>query len=315
MEVHTLQNQYDHQLIRQLEDYKAVSGKSWAQIADHIGITSSVISQYRNQVYFGKVSVINDTVRKFLNIESKKINAIKKELDFVPIENSKAIFNVLLSSHIHGLLGAIVGDTGTGKTYSVEQYKKNNNCIYLEANRTFKFPVEYLRRIHAHSVIGKDGCGTMNQLCSQIIEELKGKNVLIIIDQADYLNLAAIDIFRTINENSKQGVVFIGLPSFLTKIRGNQPEVRQVRDRLMLRCELKPYCFKEAQSIINFNWPCLSIDIQELLYKRSEGSIRILSNLIFLSRIMLDSKETDRRELQSKIIETAANILERRNIE
>ncbi|GAB4287140.1 MAG: hypothetical protein Kow0098_03250 [Ignavibacteriaceae bacterium] len=303
--------QHDEELISKLEAYQRSSEKSWAVICDQLGKSATIISLWRKKKYTGDVEAVNDAVEKFLRVEAQKALSVNIKLDYVEIDNNRRCLKVLETALTDGIMAAIIGDTGTSKTYSILQFVKNNDCIYIHANRTYRWPVEYLRRIHTHRFVGKDGRGTMNQLSIDIIHELKGKNVLIIVDQADYLNLAAIDIFRTINEDAGVGVVFVGLPSFLSKLRGNQPEVRQVRDRLKTRLELKRFTREDCKNILDLNFPGLNGYSQDF-YTLSNGSIRILESLVYNVKLLIKNKNY---QLDKKLIHDAAALLERSVVE
>jgi DNA transposition AAA+ family ATPase len=151
----------------------------------------------------------------------------------------------------------------------------------------------------------------MNSLAIEIIRELKGKNLLLIVDQADYLNIGMIDVFRTINEEAGVGVVFVGLPSFLSKLRGNQPEVRQLRDRLVTRLELKRFTLEDCKKILDMNYPGLN-GYSKDFYVLSNGSIRIMSAILYNVKKMTARKKY---ELDSKLILDAAKLLERSVVE
>lgn len=302
---------YDPALIKRLVKYQADSGKSWSMLGDQIGVSASILSQWKSKKYNGNVGEINSLVEKYLRVEEQKQFATAVDLSYVEIDNNTRCLNVLNTALTDGIMACIIGDTGTSKTTSIKRFVKDNNCIYIHANRTYRWPVEYLRRLHTNKFIGKDGRGTMNQLAIDIIRELQGKNILIIIDQADYLNLGAIDIFRTINEDCGVGVVFVGLPSFLSKIRGNQPEVRQVRDRLKVRLELKRFTEKDAKKILDENFPGLN-GFSKDFYSLSNGSVRILSSLVYNVKKMIKSGKYG---LDQKTIYDAAKLLERSVVE
>lgn len=302
---------YDPALIKRLVKHQFESGKSWNMLGDNIGISASILSQWKSKKYNGNVGEINSLVEKYLRVEDQKLNAPAADLKFVSIKNNDSCLNVLNTALTDGIIACIIGDTGTSKTMSIKQFIKDNNCIYIHANRTYRWPVEYLRRLHTHRFVGKDGIGTMNKLAMDIIRELHGKNVVIIIDQADYLNLGAIDIFRTINEDCGVGVVFVGLPSFLSKIRGNQPEVRQVRDRIKVRVELKRFSESDCKKILDVNYPGLN-GYSKDFYSLSNGSVRILSSLVYNVRKMVG---TGKYALDQKTIYDAAKLLERSVVE
>ncbi len=192
---------------------------------------------------------------------------------------------------------------------SVKEYCKDNDVIYLEANRTYRLPNEYLRKIHVNKKVGKDGRGSLNAMYNDIVEELRGTNTLIVIDQADYLNLGAIDVFRAISDEAGIGVVFVGLPSFLRKLRGNEPEVRQVRDRIKVKIELAAYSAEECDDILNVNWDGLN-GLAKEFYRYSSGSLRILSSLVYNARRIMANPKNQDKDLNQTLIARAAEYLE-----
>jgi DNA transposition AAA+ family ATPase len=305
--------QYDQSLIDELEKLQTETNKTWIFISKQVGVNDSIINQWRQKKYPGDIIKVNDAVEKYLRVERQKINS-KVDLDFVPIGNSRKILRLLNKCHADGVIGAIIGDTGTSKSVTLRKYMEENNVIYIHANRTFRWPVEYLRKIHIHPRIGKSGIGTLNKLANEIIDALAGKNILIIIDQADYLNLAAIDIFRTINEDAGVGVVFCGLPSFLSRLQGNQPEVRQVRDRIKMKLVLKPYSFDECKLILDLNYPGIN-GLSKVFYDLSNGSLRILSGLVYNTRMIMQSPKYKGLQMDEQVIRDASLLLERRIIQ
>ncbi|MCF8261579.1 MAG: hypothetical protein K9J12_12450 [Melioribacteraceae bacterium] len=302
------------QFIDKLEDYQKETGKSWADIASAIGHTSSSkLSQWRSFSYPSPTGSdkITTEVERFLKIENKKHLSPRIDLDYVEIENNIRVFKTLETAQADKIIACITGDTGTSKTSSIQKYIEENDVIYLQSNRSYKFPIEYMRVLHKHPRVGNSGAGTLNQIVQDITSELKGSNTLLIVDQCDYLNLTGIDIFRTLNDEAKIGICFVGLPSFLSKIRGTEPEVRQVRDRIKLRIELKSYSEEDCQKILDHNWHGLNGEVSTF-FKYSFGSIRILSGLVYNTRRLMKVPQNANVEIK-KLIPVAASMLETRS--
>ena len=299
---------FNPQLIGELESHYETSNKSWNIIAQELNLSPAVISTWRTRTYNGDIENINSMVRRYLKLQGL---APTVDLQYVPIKNNETILTVLETCRIDGVIGAIIGDTGTSKTTTLRNYAKNNPVIMISSNGTYRFPVEYLRRIHTHHLIGKDGRGTLNRLSVEIIDELKRKSCLIIVDQADYLSLRAIDIFRTFNDESGIGVVFVGLPSFLSKLKiSNEPEIKQIRDRIRVKVELKPYKFSECEKILEKNFPGVNGQAKDF-YDLSMGSLRVLSSLVYNVKKMVSRGA----EIERDTILKAASMLERRAVE
>lgn len=277
----TKQSQHDVKLIAELELFKNNSKKSWNLISKELSLSAAVVSTYRNKAYSGDVEQINDTVRKYLDLQRKRALSTKVELNYVETYWNRRMLDVLETAQVDSIVAAIVGDTGTSKTTSIREFMKtHSNTIHVSMNGTYRFPVEILRVIHKHPLINGSGLGTLNTLCREIGEELKDKNALLVVDQCDYLNLRSIDIFRTFNDEWKIGVCFVGLPPFKQTIKGNEAQVRQVADRINPVLEIKPFSKEDCKRIITANFP-QAADFSEELHKYSGGSIRILSSLIY----------------------------------
>lgn len=299
---------FDIQLINELEEYFKTSNKSWNIIAGELNLSPAVVSTWRNRTYKGDILNVNESVKKYLRLQGL---APTIDLQYVEIRNNKMITTVLDTCRVDGVIGAIIGDTGTSKTTTIREYSKNNPVILVSSNGTYRFPVEYLRRIHSNPMIGKDGRGTLNKLSVEIIDELKRKNVILIVDQADYLSLRAIDIFRTFNDEAGIGIVFVGLPSFLSKLRiSNEPELKQIRDRIRIRVELKPFRMEECEKILDKNFPGLNGHAKDF-YDLSMGSLRVLSSLVYNVKKMV----TRGADINHDTLLKAAEMLERRAVQ
>lgn len=305
---------YDDNLIKRIEAFHDASGISWTEISFQSGLSqtrnSSVISGWRRKKYMGDVKRVNEILERFLRGEERKVYGSITDLKFVPIANSGQIMTILETAKIDRIIAAIIGDTGTGKTTAIREYIRDKDIIYIHGNRTYSGAKDYMRIMHQHRLVGKDGRGNLHQLTNDIIQSIKDKNVLIIIDQCDYLNLSSIDVLRTINEESNIGIVFIGLPSFLSTLRGNEPEVRQVRDRIRILLELKAYKLEDAKAILELNFPETN-GTAETFFRLSNGSMRILSSLIYNVKKMMEKKNA---ELNEKTIIQASRLLDRRSI-
>jgi DNA transposition AAA+ family ATPase len=105
------------------------------------------------------------------------------------------------------------------------------------------------------------------------------------------------------------GVVFVGLPSFTARLRGNEAEVRQVRDRIKVKLELRSYTASDAEAILDKNWAGLN-GLTKTFYKESQGSIRILSGLIYNAKRIIASPKNQGKALDEKVIQKAASMLD-----
>lgn len=301
--------QYDRQLVFQLEKYKEDSGRSWEKIAKAIGVNSGGLNLWRRTQYTGNIAAINDKVKKFLNIEHAKLFSIPIELEYCEINNTRRMRRAIESAHVDGIIAVIISNPGLGKTRCAKQYLWDNKVIYLHLNHTFQQPLEWLKKISKHQLLGGTGSGTVHSLSEEIMRNLFGKNILLLVDQADYLNLSGIDILRSITEDTKTGLVLMGLPRLMAKLKDNSPEVTQLRDRIRILVELNPITIDDVRIVLQENWAGLDDRLIEEFFKQCKGSLRILSSLVYNCRKLLALQEFKGEELTLEMIKGAADIL------
>lgn len=300
---------HDKKLIAALEKHYKDTGRPWSIIQRLTGVSQSILSQWRNCAYPGDVEAVQDKIRRFLVSETQRADSNELIFEYVETKNTRKIINMLHTAQVDGLMTCVIGDTGSSKTTAIQKFAETHNVIQISANRSYKSPIEYIRRIHESTFVGGDGKGTLNEMTVGCIRELHGKKIQVIIDQSDYLLLPSIDVLRTLNDEANIAIAFVGLPNFLNTLRGNEPEVRQVRDRLRMKVELSPPGVDDVEKILEVNFPEAIVYCKEL-HTYAKGSLRILQSLVYNIKRLIKNGEL----IEEKTIERAARLLERRYI-
>ena len=277
---------HDKELIKRLIAYQKKSKLTWTEIAKRIGTNSSILSSFKSIKYTGDVGDVNEKVDRFLRSEVDQSKAITPYLKYVEIENNRIIKKALYATLNEKIMAAVVGSTGLSKTTSILDFAEKENCIRVVSDRSYRWPIEYVREIHSHPLVGGSGIGSMHFLVHDSIKKLRGRNVVIAVDQCDYLTHTIIDIIRLLNDPIKEGgagvgVFMTGLPGFLEKIVKNEnAEYRQIRDRFRVIKMLAPFTLSDCRKIIDANFSEAN-ELAEIFFTQSDQSIRVLSTLIY----------------------------------
>jgi hypothetical protein len=299
-------NEHNDAAIKELNYYKEMSKRSLEQIAYAVGVSESVLNLWLRKQYTGNISKINDLVKRFLRIELSKLQSVPTSLEFVLTGTAKKILKVVEATHIDGIISLILGSPGSGKTTAVRQYLYDNspNVTYLQLNQSYRTPYEWLKKLS-----GGYSSGTINSMANYIIKKLSGSNSLLILDQVDYLSLTSIDILRSISEESQTGLLLIGLPTFAKKLKGESPELIQLRDRIRVYLKLEKLTEEEIFFILDENWAGLTENQKKLFARYSKGSLRLLSSLVYNCRKYLNQKVNEGFDLEEEdIINAAGNL-------
>ena len=178
---------------------------------------------------------------------------------------STARHNEALASIVHGVLrhkGFIVvtGEVGTGKTLLVRCLMELLRRQEIASANVFNpclSPLEFLRYI-----VGDLGIKTANQDKGSMLLELnnyliarhrRNTTTVLIVDEAQHLEPELLEEIRLLTnlETSQQKllqIVLVGQPELDKKM--DSADLRQLKQRVALRCQLEPLTEEEAKSYI-----------------------------------------------------------------
>lgn len=172
-------------------------------------------------------------------------------------QHEEALANLIYGVQSRKGFIVLTGEVGTGKTTMLE-------CLrdYLDYNRiqfAFLFnsritPAEFFEMIaydldlRCHTPSKTEVLFALNQLLLQMTGE--GRTTVLIIDEAHNLEWDVLEEVRLLgNLESRRGkllqIILAGQPELDRKL--DAPNLRQLKQRIVLRCNLRP--FDEAQTI------------------------------------------------------------------
>jgi general secretion pathway protein A len=173
--------------------------------------------------------------------------------------------NEALASIVHGVLrhkGFIVvtGEVGTGKTLLVRcllELLRRQDIASANIFNPCLSPLEFLRYI-----VGDLGIKTAYQDKGSLLLELnnyliarhrKNTTTVLIVDEAQHLEPELLEEIRLLTnlETSQQKllqIVLVGQPELDQKM--DSPDLRQLKQRIALRCQLEPLQEEDTQSYI-----------------------------------------------------------------
>ena len=202
---------------------------SQAKAAQALGYSGGVISAYKSKTYNGDVKKLEKEIAAWLEREARRL----ERLD-VPIAETSTLEKMRRAITIaqdEGDIAVIIGDAGSGKTTALRQYaKESHSALLIEVDTSFSqvtLMAEIARKL------GVESKGGQNAVVERVIEALKGRDAVLIVDEADYLSGKALELLRrVINDKAQTGVVLVGLPELEHKIRGNRSDHKQLQSRI-----------------------------------------------------------------------------------
>lgn len=265
-----------------LADFIKQSGKSQRQISKETGLSTSVISQFLNGSYAGDNAEVARTISQYLTISKQRLNTISATQFYPELRNTKDVLFACLYSHRHNEMALVTGDAGAGKTTTLHHYADTNTgVIFVTANACTTSATAVLGLICKE--LGQRVPGRKAMLMNILVEQLKGSNRLIIIDEADHLSLDALQAVRNINDLAGVGIVLSGNDKIYRQMLAGRRsyEFDQLRTRIVVRKKVvNDYTIEEMTAI----FPGLGQDcIGYLLKLANTESLRTAKKLYEVS--------------------------------
>ena len=172
----------------------------------------------------------------------------------------------VLSTMQYGLFSAksitaVIGEAGTGKTTLIRaalasERCRNVRCVYLD-NPVFGTE-DFVRMLAIKFDIEKDAPVSKPVFLTRLEAMLRdrrarGEITALVIDEAQSLSIALLEELRLLANIEMSGakllpLVLAGQPELARRLEC--PELRQLKQRIVLRCELVPFDLSETASYI-----------------------------------------------------------------
>jgi DNA transposition AAA+ family ATPase len=270
----TVNEELYHQFFEVLGEGKRLNQ---SRAAKELGVSPGLISAYKSRIYSGSIEVIEEKIRAFLEREERRL------LDVViPVVETTTVENVRRAvemAHDYKDITVITGDAGTGKTTAIKRYETESRAafaVYAYPGMTQqKLIIEIARSLGVYQK------GVKSVLIERIVEELKGRDMVLIIDQADYLTDASLELLRCIIvDMAEVGLVLVGLPRLKTHLENLRNDHEQLLSRVGTFLKVERMKGADAMKIIQIVWQSASREVISALTTSANGSVRTLVKLI-----------------------------------
>jgi DNA transposition AAA+ family ATPase len=250
---------------------------SQSKAAQAMGYSAGVVSAYKNHTYNGNVKILEERIDAWLKREARRLARIE-----VPTAETATMEQVRMAvtmAQDDADIAVIIGEAGTGKTTALRQYaKESHSALLIDVDPSFSKVVLMNEIARA---LGVENKGGMNAVIDRVIEALKDRDAVLIIDEADYLSDSSLELVRRIiNDKARTGVVLVGLPTLEYKIRSLRNDHEQLISRVGVMVKLGKLKKTDADKIIAGVWTDLSKETLEAFVKGANGSTRTLVKLI-----------------------------------
>jgi DNA transposition AAA+ family ATPase len=300
----------NQQIKERLEAALDKYGISQNRAAKDIGYSSPVLSDYRNNKYSGDVESLEEAIVKWIG-RTEQAHA-RKKVPVVETDQLRKIINAIAMAHAEGDIALIVDDAGGGKTTAARRYAEQNprTTIYIDVVKGMNAKALVLKIAEG---LGVDTLRVSQQaLIQNVSASLADRNMVVILDEADYLKADALEFSRRlVNDLGRSGLVLIGLPRLTGIIQNLKNDHRQLESRIGVYLSLAGLTKKDAEKIVRSVWPDIDGEVIDAMYRISRTDVRQFVKIIERAQNTLAVNKLQAVDLD--VVETAAMLVMRRN--
>jgi general secretion pathway protein A len=196
----------------------------------------------------------------FFGLAEKPFNATPnpKFLHMTP-GHREALAQLLYGTQERKGFIVLTGNVGTGKTtllHALCQRLNGQSAVSFVVNSTLPFDglLEYVLEDLGIAKTGESRAQRLIALNHFLIErERAGQNTVLIIDEAQNLDAATLEQIRLLSNfetprSKLLQILLVGQPELKAKL--NLPELRQLKQRVGLRCQIPPLTLEETRAYI-----------------------------------------------------------------
>lgn len=211
-------------LADRVQKLKAERNLSWEALGREMGVTYQTLQLWATGKYAGRIDRVSDAVRRYFEAGAQRqamaLDALV-EPGFVPTPTADAFHALFRQAQFLPTIVSVVGAPGVGKTRAAEEYAGLSPNVWmvtaLSGHPSGRWLLEELAR-----VMRLTERGGSQRLASVIIDRLRGSRALLIVDEANHLASATLDLLRGIHDQARCGIALVGNPRVISRLEGSR---------------------------------------------------------------------------------------------
>lgn len=223
---------------QELHDYRLSIAAAARQIGR--GVSNATLSAWLSGTYKGDVPAVTARIRKWLDTrrEARAMSVHEAGLDrHRDLLATEDIGAALAHAQATGDVALIHGRSGTGKTWALDHYSSTRVGVHAVAvSAICSTPLDLLSRLS--EAVGAGGKHrSAKDAEAAVIGRLRGRQALLVVDEAEHLPTLLLDELRCIRDGSRCGLALVGRDLLWTKICGSE-RLEPLRGRVGIRLPL-----------------------------------------------------------------------------
>lgn len=220
-----------------LNAHKEEQGLSWPQIGKLTDVAHSTLSLFATGKYAGNNATIASKVIAYRDrraAQAELAAELPTEPQWFDTPTSRRLIELFHWAQ-SGSMVLIVTTPGIGKTKSAERFAANDPNVWLATMSPSTAGVATMASEVAEAIGLGEIKGSPQQMSRQIKARVRGKNGLLIVDEAQELTDKALNELRSWHDQTQVGIALMGNETVIGQIDGRKSALAQISSRFSIR--------------------------------------------------------------------------------
>lgn len=299
---------YDQNLNDKLKEFLEKNELTQTALAKRLNVSNTQINQYLKGIYSGDVKGLEEKVSNFLKTQEsiKVYDGVK--LHYVETSVASRIKNIAQMCQFNGEIGICYGSSGLGKTTAIDNFSNNRVDVITVDPDENATPRSVLKQIAVPLKAPFCDNTILEDMVSNVVDKLKNRGYLIIIDEAENLKPEVIRTLRKVHDrcNFTFGLLFVGTESLYAQLRRMKGEFAYITNRIARVEALDAINSNDIRLMVNQVFPDSNEQCMNAFIALTNNNARILFNTLKRTKdIVRSSKEP----LNAQMIASARGML------
>lgn len=278
-------------------DFSGVS----ASAARNADIAESTFAAWMKGNYKGDIDNIAALVTKWLDSRAEQAEVVRASMasiGYLDTPTAKSVEMICTQAQALCDFAVISGVAGVGKTTALRHYRDKSSHVYmLTAAPLMKSPLDVLRKLGRVVGVSERASGGLSDA---LIEQLKGRQALVILDEAHHLTPDAFDQMRSLHDNAEVGLVACGNVEVASLLEGagRNPQFAPLWSRVGIRAKWTEPKKGDVDLILDA-WQIEDLKSRKYLatIAGKGGALRSITKTMRLAGMLAQGNGADRVEL------------------
>ena len=198
-------------------------GMTQARIGREADISDAVLCRWLKGKYKGRTDIMERKLEAWLAGSEKELGVEDRKNDnWIPTPTGENIINTLTHAQAVADVTVIYGGAGLGKTAALRRYAATHPNVWVVTASPATCRVNAILEETAVALGMDNAPSWTSRLYRKIIEKMRETNGLLIIDEAQHLQVNALETVRALHDEAEIGLALVGNEVVFSRLTGGE---------------------------------------------------------------------------------------------